>query len=150
MCKMHPKPNTIYSQERRHFTKTNVNIFPRRSFKEDFVSFIQQKITNAFSLIISLDSKKHTRLGNFTRFFRMLCLFDSISTIPSTVPHISCVNGSNSLDAIWVSRKIEVNTASICPQTFSVGDHRAVVIEIPMSSFLGSSSIPLLLSKRDV
>ena len=67
--------------------------------------------------------------------------------ITLSVPSASCINGSNPLDATWVSSDIEVKTSRILPHAFRVGDNRAMVIEITTSSLLRSSTIPLLPSK---
>ena len=95
-------------------------------------------------MIISLDSNEHIRTGNVARSFRRLGLVDFITAVTSSPPPSSHVNGSKPLDTIWVSSDIEVKTDSICPHTFSVGNHRAMMIEISRSSSLGSRNIPLL------
>ena len=97
-----------------------------------------------FSLIISLDSIEKARSGRLDRSLRRLGLLDSITVITSTVLTNSHTNGSNLLEAIWVSSYVELKTTTILPHSLSVGDHRAILIEISRSCLLRSSYIPLL------
>ena len=64
-------------------------------------------------MIISLDSNEHIRTGHLARSFRRLGLVESITSVTSSSPPASHINGSKPLDAIWVSSDIESKTTSI-------------------------------------
>ena len=83
---------------------------------------------NGFFLIISLHHNENARSGNLSLSFCTLGIIDSITAITSTVLPTSNFNGSNPLDKICLSSDVEVKTSSICAHSFSVGDHRVIVI----------------------
>ena len=87
--------NIVCSKKRRYFSKTNWNICPRRSFREDFVSFIEQTKANGFSLVISLDSNEHAISENLASSFSRFIFIDSITEMTSKIPPYLHMNGSN-------------------------------------------------------
>ena len=61
----------------------------------------------------------------------------------------SYFRGRYQIDGVWHARKIIPTAVSLCPFHFSVGDHRACIVDFQMTSALGELSVPLhVVNKR--
>lgn len=47
------------------------------------------------------------------------------------------VRGSRQIDAVWVTPDVEISAACFLPFFFGVGDHRAILLDIPQHLLIG-------------
>jgi len=66
------------------------------------------------------------------------------STLPPVPSHVL---GLKQIGAIWISPNINPSVVSIALHHFGVGDHRCIIIDIPMETFFGSRFIPVCYPK---
>ena len=97
-----------------------------------------------FLLVVSLDSNEHIRAGSLVGAFRGLGLVDMITSITNKLPLAFHITESQPLDAVQTTSNLKVISMSICHYSFSIGNYRAIIVDIARDSLLGASTISIL------
>ena len=72
-----------------------------------------------------------------------MVLINYIHQIISALHSLSYIIRSSLIDTVWVSANIEVKASSICPHAFSVGNNRAIIVDVSYSSMISSLLVPI-------
>ena len=81
----------------------------------------------------------YKRQGQLARMLRTpgLDMRDAVKFRSGIDGPATFIRGSRQIDAAWVTPDIEVNAACFLPFFFGVGDHRAIMLDIPQHSLIG-------------
>jgi hypothetical protein len=52
--------------------------------------------------------------------------------------------GSRPINGIWVSSDLEISNASVMPFGYSIGDHHAFILDIPIQSLVGINPVKIV------
>ena len=92
-------------------------------------------------LILILDGNENMKNGQLARMLRTpdLDMKDAIKSRSGMDGPATFVRGSRQIDAAWVTPDIEISAASFLPFFFGVGDHRAIMLDLPQHSLIGGN-----------
>ena len=130
-------PYSAYNQQLRGLAQANIHKCPRLVFWEDLLAELEAWKSAGEQLIvmgdwnhpISVVQEKLAPLG----------LADAILSLHNDVPSPATHNrGSNTIDGIFVTASLQAISGGFCMfNTMLLSDHRALWIEIPLTSLLG-------------
>ena len=81
------------------------------------------------------------KTGQLARMLRTpdLDMRDAVNTRTGIDGPATFVRGSRQIDAAWVTLDIEISAACFLPFFFGVGDHQAILLDIPQHSLIGGT-----------
>ena len=130
---------TVWAQQRRYF-RNRESLHPIRAFRRDLLRLIRQWRENGDRVVLLLDANEDMDQGPLQRKLERLGFRDAIKARrdgrrgPAT--HFRNTKGKK-IDACWISEDIEDGYARYLRFYAGIGDHRAMVIDVPSSSVLG-------------
>jgi hypothetical protein len=91
-------------------------------------------------IIIFMDHNEHVvtgALGMVLSDKNGLDLREAVIQHTEKHPGATFFRGSKPIDGFWVSSNLNINNACVMPFGYGVGDHRAVIVNIPIESLVG-------------
>ena len=52
--------------------------------------------------------------------------------------------GSKPIDGLWISSNLDIINACVMPFGYSIGDHRAFILDIPIKSLVGVNPVKIV------
>ncbi len=59
-------------------------------------------------------------------------------------PGTTFFRGSKPIDRLWISDDLDISNACVMPFGYSIGDHRAFIIDIPIKSLVGEDPVKIV------
>ena len=134
----------VYQQHLREIMRNGnipLDTTPYDLFCNDLISQLQTWVAQGDRIIMMMDANEHVLNGPLCRRLRDEELGLDLEEVSHKVwggreinTHI---DGSEPIDGVWVSRKLEVGGFLILPFSQSVGDHRSFAFEVTTRSLIG-------------
>ena len=127
------------AQQKRYWRLQGEYQCPRKLLRRDLVAKMLQWREEGDKLILILDGNENMKNGQLARMLRIpdLDMKDAVKSRSGMDGPATFVRGSRQIDAAWVTPDIEISAASFLPFFFGVGDHRAIMLDIPQHSLIG-------------
>ena len=131
--------NATMAQHRRYWRLQGNRICPRRLMREALVHQLKEWRNQGDKIILLTDSNENMSGGPLARMLAGpdLGMIDAIQHRSKTPGPPTFVRGQRQIDGAWVTPDIDINGARFLPFFFGVGDHRSMVLDIPLHSILG-------------
>ena len=129
------------AQQRRYWRLQGNNTCPRKLFRQHLITQLTEWRNDNEKLILLLDSNENMATGPLSRLLQGpdLAMVDAVrlrSQLPG--PH-TFTRGTRQIDGAWITPDVDVAAACFLPFYFGVGDHRAILLDIPQHCLLGGS-----------
>jgi len=129
--------NTAYKQQARfHIAKGDIRC-PRQIMIEDLKKSLKDAKDKGENLIIGGDLNAETTTSPWKEIADEFDLKDAIRDAHGNRGPSTWAFGQSQIDAILVTRSLQVNACGYLPYTQAVGDHRTIWVDLPHESILG-------------
>ena len=117
----------------------------KKKCREDLIKFILESRTKGERVILMIDGNENMRTGALAKRLKQrdINMRDSIREKVGSLKFPTWFRGQEQIDAIWVSDELKVESATMLPFFFSIGDHRGIMIDIPEHMLLGNKLIKI-------
>ena len=132
---------TTVQQQWRYIRKKGLKTTPRQMFQDDLINLLRLWREKGDRLVLLMDANDHVVDGELAMRLRGegLAMEEAVhSRNPGQGPPTH-FRGSQPIDGIWVTPDVEVCGAAYLPFDACLGDHRPVLVDVSMKSFLGSN-----------
>ena len=132
--------SSTIAQQRRYWQLHGIRVCPRVKFREDLFDLLKQWRENGDKLILLMDANENLESGPIERMLKHpdLNMEDIISKRSNTDGPATFIRGQRQIDGAWATKDIKISAAGFLPFNFGAGDHRAIFVDIPLSSFIGT------------
>ena len=140
-CKTRKEARTAtMAQQKRYWRMKGEHRCPRKLFREQLVGLLREWRTQGEKLILMLDGNEDMRSGSLAKLLRNeeLDMIDTVATRTGGTGPPTFIRGSRQIDAVWATRDVELSTACFLPFHFGLGDHRGILVDIPVSTIIGA------------
>ena len=132
--------SSVYQQHRRvYLERGDDNTDPRRRFREDLCAALRAWRTAGEALILFIDANEDIRSGPLQEALRAPEI-GMIETMSSTHPQhelpATHERGSRPIDGVFTTEEIDVQAAAYLAWGRGFGDHRTMVLDIPITWIL--------------
>ena len=129
------------AQHRRYWRMRNNSLCPRRLFRFQLIDQLKDWRANGEKLILMMDGNEDMLKGPLSRMLRTdeLEMNEVVTTKTNREKIPTFIRGSRQIDGIWLTPDVEMAKCTLLPFHFGVGDHRAILVDIPSASILGDS-----------
>ena len=129
------------AQQRRYWRLQGNRQCPRKLFRQHLVAQLTEWRNDNEKLILMLDSNENMASGPLSRLLQGpdLAMIDAIHLRSQTPGPHTFIRGSRQIDGAWVTPDIDITAACFLPFFFGVGDHRAMLLDIPQHCILGGN-----------
>ena len=134
---------TVYNQQKRYFSAKGILECPRKLMHQHLVQNIKEWQRKGENIVLLIDSNENlARMGQLQSLLTYECqLVDPIRSTyqkKDTMLPSTSLTGSNPIDAIFVSSQLrDITRGGWIKVEKSIGDHRALFIDIPIKTLLG-------------
>ena len=132
---------TVYQQTLRYIQNNDLDTTPRELFKIDFLAILQTWQEQGDRLLVFVDMNEHILKGPLAKHLMGpgLNLLEATHTHwVGEEPH-TFVGGSEPIDAVYYSDKLEITSTKQLSFHQSVGDHRTSLIDVTTRSMIGKN-----------
>ena len=94
-----------------------------------------------------MDHNEHVTSGPLGRDLKDkngLDLREAVIQHTGASPGATFFRGSKPIDGMWVSEDLDISNACAMPFRYGVGDHRALVLDIPLESMIGIDPVKIV------
>jgi exonuclease III len=142
-----PDNGSSYQQQRRYFlVEEKVDVDPRKRFLSDLKALLESWKSAGKRIVVMLDANEDVYRGDIGRCLtdeNGLDLVEAVSRTCGKKLSATHFRGSKPIDAVWVSKELEVINAAAMPIGYGVGDHRMFVLDITTKSMVGFNPQPV-------
>ena len=119
----------------------NTRTCPRELFRRDLLQHLQSWRDDGEKLVVLMDSNEDMISGKLARAFRRpeLQLQDVINFRTKLEGPPTFIRGQRQIDGAWATKDVTIAAAGFLPFNFGAGAHRGIYVDIPYSSFVGTS-----------
>ena len=127
------------AQHRRYWRLQGERRCPRKLMRQALVDQLKTWRNQGEKLILLTDSNENMAGGPLARMLsdQDLDMRDAINQRTQLPGPPTFIRGQRQIDGAWVTPDISIRGARFLPFFFGVGDHRAIVLDIPIYSILG-------------
>ena len=127
------------AQHKRYWWLQGDTACPRKLMRRALIDKLKEWRGNGEKLILLIASNENMAGGPFARIFAHpdLGMIDTVQHRTHLPGPPTFVRGSRQIDGAWVTPDINIQRACFLPFFFGVGDHRAIILDIPIHSILG-------------
>jgi hypothetical protein len=138
-----PNSGTVYHQQQQYLIlKRGCLTCPRVEFREDLVEQLQRWRAQGDKLIVCLDANEDVykkSIGKALTSVNGLVMKEVVGTFTGKQIGPTYLQGSKSIDAVWVTSDIQMAGTCIMPAGYRIGDHCLFVIDFMASLLIGTS-----------
>jgi hypothetical protein len=142
------KSRMTYQQQWQYFiTKKKDLTYPLVRFHKDLVKQIKEWRAAGDRIILFMDHNKHVinrPLGKDLADKEGLDLREAIIHHMGTNPGMTFFQGSKPIDGLWISSNLDIGNACVMPFGYSIVDHCAFILNIPIKSLVGVDPIKIV------
>ena len=129
--------SSVYQQHRRVYLDWgDANTDPRSRFREDLCAALREWRAAGEAIILFIDANEDVRSGPFQEALRAPEI-GMLETMSSTHPQYKLPatheRGSRPIDGVFTTEEIDVQAAAYLARGRGFGDHRTMVLDIPMT-----------------
>ena len=134
-----------YAQQRRYLRKQGFNECPRWRFKEDLIKLLYSWISNGDRILLVGDFNEDCGNSEFSKVLkgRDLGMIDVIGEITNKPGPATWINGRLQIDGAFATKDFEISKGCFMPFFAGIGDHRAIILDIPYFTALGIKRSPI-------
>ena len=127
------------AQHRRYWRLQGERRCPRKLMREALANQLKTWRNQGEKLILLIDSNENMAGGPLARMLTEpeLDMRDAVLHRTQVSGPATFIRGQRQIDGAWVTPDINIRSARFLPFFFGVGDHRAIVLDIPIYSILG-------------
>lgn len=127
------------AQQRRYWRLQGNRECPRKIWRKDLIKALIQWRNEGDKLILLMDSNENMENGPLARLLQQedLQMKDIIKHKTGIPGPPTFIRGKRQIDGAWMTPDVTIDRACFLPFFFGVGDHRAILIDIPQHSILG-------------
>ena len=145
-CRSSPKRlDTVYSQQRRYFKLHGDTRCPRAIFRSDLHSLLKIWIDAGDKVLLLIDANEDLSKGPLSSKLKSLQMYDAIAKRSGIPGPATFATGLNQIDGAFFSRNFECTGARFLPLWTGIGDHRAIIIDIPQQLIYGEQLLKVIL-----
>ena len=121
------------AQQRRYWKLQGNRQCPRKLFRQHLVEQLTEWRNDNEKLILMLDSNETMASGPLSRLLQgpELAMVDAIHLRSQSPDPNTFICGRRQIDGAWVTPDVDITAACFLPFFFGVGDHRAIILDIP-------------------
>jgi hypothetical protein len=138
----------VYQQHRRfHINKLNNTTCPRRRFQDDLLKKLKMWRADGEWQILCIDANENIYHGNPGKKLTNiggLAMREVVGDFSGKKIGATHFQGSEPINAVWVTGDIEVENTYIMPVGYGVGDHRLFIVDFRMSSMVGADPTKII------
>ena len=129
---------SVYRQQRRYFREKGIQACPRALFRRDLLACLKEWRNQGDRLILMMDANENLANGPLSNALKAdLDMRDLVETRTGKGGPATWFRGRHQIDGAFATSDIDCTGARFLPFWYGIGDHRAVVIDIPMQSLIG-------------
>ena len=127
------------AQHRRYWRLQGDRTCPRKLMRIALINQLKEWRSNGEKLIVLIGSNENMAEGPLARMLQdpELDMTDAVGYRSQSQGPATFVRGKRQIDGAWVTPDIDIKRACFLPFFFGVGDHRAILLDIPIYSLLG-------------
>ena len=134
----------VYQQHRRYFRSKGEFQCPRALFRRDLIASVQEWKQAGERVIVMLDANENLARGHLSRAFRSMGLRDLVHERTQTAGPATWFRGRHQIDGVFATAGVECHGARFLPFWAGIGDHRAIVVDIPLQSLIGEQLLKIV------
>jgi hypothetical protein len=139
---------TTYQQQCQYFiTKKKDLLCPLVLFHKHLLKQIKEWQLKGDRIILFMDHNEHvinSQLGKALADKDGPDLQEAIMQHTGTSPGATFFRGSKPIDGLWVSNDLDISNACVMPFGYSIGNHRAFILDIPIESLVGENLVKIV------
>ena len=135
--------STVYSQHRRYYRVRGDMRCPRAIFRADLGKALKRWRGKKERIILFIDANEDLHNGPLVKMLRTHKLKDLIQERTGTKGPNTYHSGKNQIDGVYVSEEVDCTGARYLPFWSGIGDHRAIVIDIPHQVLFGEQLLTI-------
>ena len=135
---------SVYRQQRRYFQLQGDMRCPRAIFKDDLVKQLRQWKNDGERVVLMLDANEDLNGGPLSRALDAIDMRDAVRARTGTPGPATWFRGRNQIDGAFATQNVDCCGARFLPFWAGIGDHRAVVIDIPLQSLVGEQLLKVV------
>ena len=127
------------AQHRRYWRLQGERKCPRKLMRQALIEKLKEWRSQGEKIILFIDSNEDMATGPLSRMLANddLAMVDAVRLKSNAPGPPTFVRGRRQIDGAWVTPDVNVERACFLPFFFGVGDHRAIIVDIPIHSLLG-------------
>ena len=127
------------AQQRRYWRLQGNRKNPRALFVRDLCNSLLQWRNQGEKLLLILDANEDLCCGRLSRALENedLGMKDIIAQRTGLPGPATFIRGQRQIDGAWATPDLMINAAAFLPFHFGIGDHRPILVDIPISSLVG-------------
>ena len=127
------------AQHKRYWRLQGEKTCPRKLMRLALIGKLKEWRGLGEKLILLIDSNENMEGGPLARMLADpdLDMVDAVKVRSHSPGPPTFARGSRQIDGVWVTQDVEIKHACFLPLFFGVGDHRAILLDIPVYSLLG-------------
>ena len=111
---------------------------PRKLFLEHLRDKLIEWRQNGDRILLLIDTNEDMSDGHLQRIFsRTLGMSDVVREVGGVAPTATYHRGTRQIDGAWATEDLQVTRACFLPFLFGVGDHRGILLDIPVNDIIG-------------
>ena len=128
---------SYWKQSLRYIKKKGLKTNPKTMFREDLCKALKNWREAGDRIVLMIDANENVTDHILARMLAEIGLQEVVHMRTDGPGPKTHVNGSESINGIYVTPEIEVTGASYLPFNKDLGDHRPVMIDVTIASILG-------------
>ena len=140
------------AQQRRYWIGKGDRRSPRAIFCEQFLAQLCAWRSEGEKLLVLMDTNEDMQRGKLARKLtgEALKMVDVIQTRSGQLGPPTYVRGQRQIDGAWATPDLSIDAACFTLFFFGIGDHRGIVLDIPVASLIGETynSIGSIFARR--
>ena len=140
----HTSISTVGAQHRRYLRSKGIDDCPRLAFRKGLINQLSKWIKAKERLIIFLDANENLAKGPLSKAFAKIGLRDLVHDRTNQPGPHTWFNGKHQIDGVFATVEIDCVGARFLPFWVGIGDHRALVVDIPQQILYGEQLLRIV------
>ena len=136
--------STVGAQHMRYYRSKNRTGSARSLFKLDLIALLHSWIQMKIRIILFIDANEDLNKGHLCAAFSRLHLRDLVKDRTHNVGPNTHFSGQHQIDGAFATEDIDCSGARFLPFWTGIGDHRAIVVDIPHQILFGEQLLRIV------
>jgi len=139
--------SSVGAQHRRYYRARGIKSCPRLMFRKDLTAQLGKWMKAKERILLFIDANEDLSNGPLIKILTKMKLRDLIkerTNMPGPPTHFT---GKHQIDGVFASVDIECGGARFLPFWVGIGDHRAIVVDIPQQVLYGEQLLRIIRPK---
>ena len=118
----------------------------REAFRTELAEFIENSITQDYSIITCADINENIYKGKLQWLFKSKGLIEISHLFSTETLWPLYITGSNQINSIWITANLRPSSISILPHYFYIEDYQYFVVDFLINYFIGDGFLNIIKS----